>query len=193
MSDDKVVPSSDYFKLSLEEKRKSIGLSSRVEELEDRLADALAQLAQSVPRTSAERQVRSGYVAGQLKGKKELEDKLVFPPQPERTVLFSELKSAYPKSLVNNRAVGGKKKPPERNTLAEYDRSIGSFVVIIGNLRIGAIDREVVGEYFARLRKLPAHTNIKPSSSQFEIGLEYRGVTVRREASWYLAGRDWGV
>jgi hypothetical protein len=69
---------------------------------------------------------------------------------------------AYLKSLVNNRAVGGTKSPPQPNTLQEYARSIDSFIFVLGDLRIGSIDKEVVGDYFSVLRLLPPNLNKSP-------------------------------
>jgi hypothetical protein len=97
---------------------------------------------------------------GQLKGKKELEVHLVFPWAPERTKLFSELLTACLKSF-SFRAEGGNRKPPGEKTLIGYEKDIGFFITVMGDVHIGAIDRELAGEYFNILRRLPANLSRK--------------------------------
>jgi integrase len=160
MTDDETVPAAERIKILLEEKRDDIKAQEQIEDLQNQLAAAHRQLALSVPRTNAERVVKAGYDKGQLKGKRELEDKLVFPWLPERTVHFSELKAAYLKSLTN-RPDGARKKPPSENTLREYGRALELFITVMGDCRIGGIDRQVVEDYFSILKRLPSHMNVK--------------------------------
>lgn len=92
----------------------------------------------------------------------------MFPWLPEKTPLFSELKSAYLKSL-GHRPEGGRKKPPSPKSIEDYDKAIQFFITVMGDCHIGAIDREIVGEYFSILKALPA--NISRLS-------KYRGKTI---------------
>lgn len=148
--------SHDYLKLWLNEKRRTVNLQARVEELNTSIEEAERNLARSVERKTAERVVKTAYDKGQLKGKKELEERLVFPWPPEKTVLFSELQAAYLKSLTV-RPGGARKKPPTEKTLDDYRKSIAFFIEVMGDMNIGYIDREIAGEYFSLLRKLPAN------------------------------------
>lgn len=168
MAEDETVPPAERLMLLLEAKRADIKAQERIEALQNQLDEAHRQLALSVPRANAESVVKAGYDKGQLKGRRELEDKLVFPWSPERTVLFSELKSAYLKSL-GNRPDGARRKPPSENTRREYGRALELFITVMGDCRIGAIDKQTVEEYFSILKRLPSHMSVKP---------KYRGKTV---------------
>lgn len=140
----------------LEQLRQNLRLKSENEELKDRVAELELQLRKSTPLDRASNFVELAYDKGQLKGRREIEERLVFPWSPERTALFSELQTAYMKSLTV-RATGGIKKPPNAKTIEEYSNSINFFITVMGDLHIGEIDREVAGDYFAKLRKLPAN------------------------------------
>ncbi len=146
MSENNTKPPSDYFQRWLQLKRQNIDLQYRVEELQVKLEDAERQLINSVPRQKAERVVKSAYTSGQLRGKQELETRLVFPPPAENTAPFSVLKAAYIKSLTV-RAEGGRKKPPTQETLDDYDKTLDVFIRVMGDQNIGAIDKEIAGEY----------------------------------------------
>lgn len=150
-------PMSDKFRGQwLEQVRVNINLKARIDELEQKLDDAEHKLKKSTPSKIAKDTVIRAYQQGQLKNVRELQDKFIFPWPPERTPLFSELLAAYMKSL-KFRATGGIKKPPSEKTLEEYNKSIEFFITVMKDLRIGEIDREIVGEYFSTLKKLPAN------------------------------------
>lgn len=159
----------DYFKRWIEEKRRSLGLVARVDELEARLLDAERQLAKSVPRDKAERVVKHAYDKGQLRGKQDLEERLVFPWPPEKTKPFSELLASYLLSF-EYRPEGAARKPINPKTRESYEKDIGFFVTVMTDLRIGEIDREIVGEYFKCLRRLPANLSRKA---------KYRGKSIQ--------------
>ena len=53
----------------------------------------------------------------------------------------------------------GRKKPPSEKTQEKYRKDIELFVSIMGDVRIGAIDSQVAGEYFKLLKQLPANMN----------------------------------
>ncbi|MEO5659540.1 MAG: site-specific integrase [Polaromonas sp.] len=59
----------------------------------------------------------------------------------------------------SSRAKGGRKKPPGEKTLDGYETDIRLFITVMSDARIGAIDRDVAGEYFNILRRLPANMN----------------------------------
>lgn len=146
----------DYFKLWVTEKRHSLNLQARIEELEDQLLDTHQELKLSVKHKIAENVVKSAYDKGQLRGKRELEERMVFPWPPEKTALFSQLQAAYLKSLTV-RPEGAKKKPPTEKTIEDYLKNIAFFIEVMGEMKIGHIDREIAGEYFSILRKLPSN------------------------------------
>ena len=148
--------SPQYFGLWLEEKRKNINLQARNDALEDELIEARRQLEKSVARDQAQQVVKAAYDKGQLRGRKELELRLAFPWPPETTVPFSKLMVAYLKSLTV-RAEGGRKTPPTAKTLEEYERTLGFFITVMGDIKIGEIDRAIAGAYFSTLKLLPAN------------------------------------
>jgi integrase len=160
-NDDTPGAAADYFKAWLDAKRQNINLQARVEELQDKLLDAERRLNSSVPRDKAVSVVKTAHIKGQLSGKRELEERLAFPWLPERTASFSVLRAAWLKSLVANRAKGGAKKPPTAKTLEEYESTTGFFISVMGDMRIGEIDREIVGAYFSKLQQLPPNISRK--------------------------------
>ncbi|MHB1301589.1 MAG: DUF6538 domain-containing protein [Burkholderiales bacterium] len=115
------------------------------------------KMQQMVPIDKAKEFGRLMHERGELRGKKELEDKLMFPPPPERTPLYSTLRDAYLKSLQSNRAGRGIKKPPTEKTMAEYRVALDLFIAVMGDRKIGEIDEEMVGDYFGKLSRLPAN------------------------------------
>ena len=159
MADQDEAPKPDLAALLRAELFKKAALESKIKLLEQELAEKQEKIDSMVPRDKAKRVVKLGYAAGQLKGKKELEDKLVFPPPPESTPLFSALRDAYLISLKEHRAEGGKKKPPTDKTLEEYRATLDLFISVMGDQHIGAIDREMAGKYFSTLKRLPANMN----------------------------------
>lgn len=166
---DEPIPA-DYFKLwklqMLENARLKVQIVGLREELEDREL----QLGRSVTRQRAREVVTTAFTTGQLKGKQELEKNLVFPWPPERTVEFSVLADAY-MAHFGYRAAGGRKKPPGAKTLEGYTKDIAMFVAVMGDMNIGAIDRDVAGKYFNILRRLPANMS--------RVG-KYRGKSVQQ-------------
>ena len=149
-----------YLKTLRELARRQSRQDERIEELERENEELRSKLNKSVTRQSAERTIREANVLGIVKGKNELEAKIrQFPPPPEETPLFSELKAVYLSALTNNRAEGGSKKPPVKSTLEDYESTFDLFVRIMGDLHIGSIDDEMVGKYFGILKRLPANMN----------------------------------
>lgn len=148
----------------------SSSLQGKISVLKSDIAEQQDQIALMVPRARAEEIVEKALNKGRLSGIKELGDKLMFPWAPEKTALFSELKVAYLKAIANFRPDSGVKKPPSKNTLREYERSLDLFISIMGDCRIGEIKKnKAVGEYFMLLKQLPAHMNVKA---------KYRGKTI---------------
>lgn len=172
MADDNETPTPDYFKKWRNQMFANESLKAQVKILKAELAEQQECMAQMVGIDKAKkivtRAAKTFHEKGQLAGKQELEERLMFPPPPEKTPLLSELKASYLKGL-SYRAEGGKKKPPTPKSLDDYDKSIESFIVVMGDCRIGAIGREVVGEYFSILRKLPRNINRLP---------KYQGKTI---------------
>lgn len=150
----------DYFKLWKAEQLRVAALSAKVRLLQDTIDDQAEQIAEMVTLDKAKAVGKAMHQRGQLKGKQELEDKLVFPWAAERTVLFSELLVAYIQSF-GFRAKGGARKPVGAKTLEGYEKDIGFFIKVMGDVRIGAIDREFAGKYFNILQKLPANLTRK--------------------------------
>jgi integrase len=161
MADDHETPPLDYFQQWRAQMLKNSSLTAKIKILESDLAELQDRMAKMVPIKRAKHVAKIMLDRGQLQGKQELEDKLIFPWLPEKTALFSTLKASYLKSLTNNRAAGGTKKPPTEKTLGDYDRTIELFITVMGNCHIGAIDREVAGEYFSILKRLPANMGKK--------------------------------
>lgn len=160
MADNNDTAPPDYFKLWQRQNTSIAELRISNNALKDELEGCREQLLGMVTRTKAELVVKNAYKVGQLKGKKELEEHLVFPWAPERTKLFSELLAAFIKSF-SFRPEGGARKPPEAKTLEGYEKDIGFFIAVMGDVHIGSIDRDFAGEYFNILRKLPANISRK--------------------------------
>ncbi|MDP3699317.1 MAG: site-specific integrase [Hylemonella sp.] len=158
MSENDETLSPDYFQLWRSQILKNAELSAKLAILNDELQEREDQLLAMVPRQRAKEVAKQAYSTGQLKGQNELVERLVFPWPPERTVLFSELLKSYMLSF-SYRAHGGRKKPPGEKTLEGYETDIKMFIAVMGDVRIGLIDRDVAGEYFNILRRLPANMN----------------------------------
>lgn len=150
----------DIFKLWRAQVLENAKLRLKVLDLTGQIQDKDDELLGMVPKERARGIVKQAYTVGQLKGKKELEGAMVFPWPPERTKRFSELSGAYLKSF-SYRADGGTKKPPGAKTLEGYQKDIGFFVTVMGDVHIGEIDRDMAGEYFNILRLLPANISRK--------------------------------
>ena len=121
MADTNESPPSDYFKDWQLQMQESAKLRVDIVRLKDELESQRHQIAGMVPRTGAKDVVKQAYTSGQLKGKKELELRLVFPWPSENTKRFSELLAAYMRSFTF-RASGGRKKPPGAKTLDGYEK-----------------------------------------------------------------------
>lgn len=158
MADDNETLPPDYFKKWREQMFINTGLKAKVKLLEAEVAEQQERIAQMIPLAKAKQVAKIYHGKGQLAGKQELEDRLMFPPPPEKTPLFSELKASYLKAL-SFRPEGAQKKPPTPKTLDEYDNCTELFIVVMGDCTIGSIDRECVGEYFSILRRLPRNMN----------------------------------
>jgi integrase len=158
----------DFFKKWQLQLLQNAKLRMDITALKDELQECQSQMSEMVSISKARRVVTQAHTLGQLKGKKELESTLVFPWPAEKTRLFSDLLSAYLKSF-SFRATHGAKKPPGAKTLEGYEKDIQTFITVMGDVHIGAIDREFAGEYFNILRKLPANLSRKA---------EYQGKTI---------------
>lgn len=163
-----------YFFAWVEERRKTLNLQAKVDELRLALIDAHEQLQQSVGKDVAERVVKTAYDKGQLKGRRELEERLIFPWLPEKTALFSALREAWLKSLVANRIKNGRKPTLTDKTRETYANSTEFFITAMGDMRIGEIDREIVGAYSQLLQSLPPNISRKR---------EYRGKSLEQIAA----------
>ena len=162
----------DYFQLWKLQMLKNAGLGAQITILKEEIEAYREQIAGMVPKSKA-RDVaisthRLGQLKGQLKGQNSVIDRLEFPWAPERTKLYSELATAYLKHFTH-RPEGGTKKPPGEKTLEGYRKDIEFFIKVMGDVHIGSIDREIAGEYFNILRKLPANISRKA---------EYRNKTI---------------
>jgi|JI10StandDraft_1071094.scaffolds.fasta_scaffold37836_11 hypothetical protein len=155
--EEKPVPE-DYFSKWRDEYYRAHALNIKLMLARREIAEKDAIIAGMVTREKAKQVGKIMHEKGQLAGKRELEDKLVFPWPPERTPLFSQLLEAYLRHF-GHRAVGGRKKPLTPKSLASYQADIGFFVTVMTDLHIGAIDRDITGQYFDILRKLPANLN----------------------------------
>lgn len=158
MADDNKHIPEDYFAKWREELFRRSALQAKVKLLEDEIAEKNAIMASMVTREKAKQVGKIMHEKGQLVGKKELENKLVFPWPPERTPPFSQLLEAYLRHF-GHRAAGGRKKPLADKTLKTYRGEIGFFITVMTDLNIGAIDRDIAGQYFDILRKLPPNLN----------------------------------
>ena len=160
MADAHESPPQDFFKSWQLQMLENARLRMDIHALKDELEDHRHQIAAMVPRRQAQTIVKQAYTKGQLKGKQELEQRLVFPWPAENTKPFSELLAEYIRSFTY-RAKGGRKKPPGAKTLEGYQKDIGFFITVMGDANIGSIDRELAGEYFNILRQLPANISRK--------------------------------
>lgn len=168
MADNNEKAPEDFFQLWRAQVLENGRLRAQIMMLKEELQERDDQLMGMVPRERARNIVKQAHTLGQLKGKQELEQQLVFPWPPERTKRFSELSTAYLNSF-SYRAKGGARKPLVAKTADGYTKDLAMFVTVMGDVHIGAIDRDVAGEYFNILRRLPANINKKQ---------EYRGRTI---------------
>ncbi|MDI1259369.1 site-specific integrase [Aquabacterium sp.] len=162
-------PPADYFAKWRSELLQGAVKKARISLLQHEVTELRAQIERMVPRQHVQQVAIRMHERGQLEGKKELERALVFPPPPEESPLFSALQEAYLASLLR-RPKGGVKKPPTEKTLEAYRAEIGFFITVMEDVHIGAIDREVAGEYFGILKQLPANLSRKA---------EYRGKSIQ--------------
>lgn len=154
MLDNDQIPPPDYFKLWRDELFKGVARKEKIALLEAELEEHRERMAGMVTLEKAMHAGKVMHDRGQLRGKQALEKSLVFPWPPERTSPFSVLVKAYLASF-NYRAKGGIKKPVGAKTLDGYTKDLQLFVSVMGDANIGLIDREVAGEYFNILRRLP--------------------------------------
>lgn len=162
----------DYFQLWKEEKQNAEELRNWLRlaygENDGLKAQLQERINSSFPKPEVKLTVIAANQMGQVRGRREVEKSLVFPWLPERTVLFSELKAAYMSSL-SYRPAGGVRKPPTPKTVEEYDRTLDLFIKVMGDCRIGSIDKAIAGKYFGTLKRLPANIGKK---------VQYRGKSV---------------
>lgn len=158
MADEQEQAPLDYFQKWREETFKNSGLRAKVATLEREIDALNDQMAGMVPRAKAKHVAKLMHEKGQLQGRQELEAKLVFPWPPEKTRLILELGNAYLASF-DYRLAQGAKKPPSAKAREKYGKDIELFVNLMGDVNIGAIDREVAGEYVKLLKQLPANMN----------------------------------
>lgn len=160
MADTNETPPPDFFKLWQAQVQVSANLRANMSILKIQNDGYRDKMAEMVSKSKATHVIKQAHTLGQLKGKQELEQRLVFPWPPEKTKPFSELVVAYMRSF-SFRAKGGAKKPPGAKTLEGYEKDIGFFITIMGDVPIGSIDRDMAGEYFNILRQLPANISRK--------------------------------
>ena len=146
----------DYFKLWRDALIKTSVLKGRISLLQSEVQELTEELAWSVSKSKARNAVIRAHTEGQLKGKSSMEEILRFPWAPEKTPLFSKLIDAYLRSF-SHRPKGGTKKPPSEKTLESYQKDIEIYITVMGDHPIGVIDRDIAGEYFNILRRLPAN------------------------------------
>lgn len=103
---------------------KNAEISSQLALVRDELEERDHQIAGMVGRGTAQKVVRQAYTSGQLKGKKELEERLVFPWPPEKTKLISELLASFMVSF-SSRAKGGRKSHRAKNPWKATKRTSG--------------------------------------------------------------------
>lgn len=151
----------DYFTEWRDQLYKNVALKAKVNLLQDEVDALNERLGGMVPTARASRVAKIMYDKGQLHGKQELEGSLLFPWPPEKTRPFSELGKAYLASF-NHRLEKGRKKPPSEKAREKYLKDIELFVTVMGDVKIGSIDRDVAGEYFKLLKRLPANMNKSP-------------------------------
>lgn len=160
MADTNETPPEEFFKRWQVQMPENAKLRMDILALTDELEDQRFQMAGMVSRTNAQNTVKQAHTLGTLKGQNGVIERLEFPWSPERTKLFSELTTAYLKHFTH-RARGGTKKPLGAKTFAGYENDIGFFITVMGDLPIGSIDRDLAGEYFNILRRLPANISRK--------------------------------
>lgn len=168
MADTNESPPQDFFKLWQRQMLDNAKLRIDITLLKEELDGYKDQLAGMVPRAHAKNVVKQAHTLGTLKGQNGVIERLEFPWAPERTKLYSELSAVYLKHFTH-RAQGGTKKPPCAKTLDGYQKDIGFFTAVMGDVHLGAIDRDMAGEYFNILRRLPANISRKA---------EYRNKTI---------------
>lgn len=163
----------DFFKLWQLQVADNANLRAQIGALNRNVEIYKARLKDAVPLARATSVVRQAHVMGKLQGQSGVIARLEFPWAPGRTKLYSELLPAYLNSFTY-RAKGATKKPIGAKTLEGYEKDIGFFISVMGDTHIGAIDRDVAGEYFNVLRQLP------PNISRVA---KYRGKSIpsRRE------------
>lgn len=133
-------------------------LKAQIDDQSAQIESQSAQIVTMVPRVTAKHTVKQAHTLGQLRGREALETALMFPWSPERTQPFSALMSAYLASFAD-RPKGGRRKPIGEKTRAGYEVDIQLFVKVMGDLKIGSINREIAGKYFSFIRRLPANMN----------------------------------
>lgn len=161
MADNNEIAPEDFFRRWQVRMWQNTALRIEINTLKAELEDQRDQMAKMVPRDHAKNVVKQAHTLGMFKGQSGVIERLEFPWAPERTALYSELAAAFLKHYAY-RAKGGAKKPVGEKTLLGYSQDIGFFIKVMGDVHIGAIDRDMTGEYFNILRQLPANISRKP-------------------------------
>lgn len=168
MADTNETAPEDFFKRWQVQMLESAELRMEIIDLKEVVEGQRNQLAGMVTKAHAKNVAKQAHTLGAFKGQNAAIERLEFPWAPGRTALFSELSAAYLKHFTY-RATGGAKKPVGAKTLEGYEKDIGFFITVMGDVHIGSIDRTMAGEYFNILRQLPANISRKA---------EYRDMTI---------------
>lgn len=189
-------------------------LRSQIEALELRNSDLeraafllRQQVAGMVERDRAVTVAKQAHTLGKVRGHEKLAESLVFPWPADKTVAFSELGKSYLASF-DSRLNRAKKKPPSAKTREKYQHDIDLFMTVMGDVRIGAIDKEIAGKYCEVLKQLPPNMNkvakyrgksiaeildMKPDS-QSEVTISGKIGTLSSMFKWALESkRKWGI
>lgn len=125
MADSNETPPQDFFKLWQRQVLDNAKLRTDIHILKDELEGYRDQLAGMVPKDKARAVVKQSHTLGQLRGKQELEQRLVFPWPPGKTRPFSQLLATCMRSF-SFRAKGGWGNDPRLCSVRSHSRSASS-------------------------------------------------------------------
>lgn len=204
----------NYFQLWRDTILENSKLRRRIEMLEQQNADLEAdafelrkQVSGMVDREKAGAALKQAHAIGQLRGHENLAELLVFPWPADKTRPISELGKAYIASF-DSRLTQGKKKPPSPKAREKYEKDIALFITVMGDVRIGAIDNELAGQYCQLLKQLPPNMNRDPRfrekgiseilsmnpKPQSEVTISGKMTTMSTMFKWALTEkRKWGI
>lgn len=157
---------SRLFKNWMAEVRKNLDLREETETLKEKVGILEAQLKGAVPKTTAREAVIKAYARGQSKSTVTLamtdfQEALAenrFPWPVEKTPMFSELKKAYLEGL-SYRGEHSARRPPSKASLSDYGPAIETFITVMDDMHIGAINSKIVGQFYTVLKELPPNIN----------------------------------